>query len=400
MEDFEGPDVDPAISIRRRYTLALSLVALLLAASQVAIQMTLARGDDDSRLVNVSGRQRMLSQQISKLALEIKDARDVSARIAPTKELYEAVMTFQGTHEGLLAGSETLGVKGRNSPRVLELYAKIEPAYHAILEAASALRVRATAPDVTAAEIGSLAARILSWEQKFLDGMNSVVWEYDVEASQRRALIRDLEYTLFGLTIVALLMEALFIFRPAERHLGRYFLNLQKALAKLREQATYDSLSGLYNRGAGILLLSHEMDKSRRTRSPLTVVFIDLDGLKTVNDKFGHEEGDRFIAGFASIVTSAVRSGDMAFRYGGDEFVLVLGCDEAWAQSITSRIETLITEANAKAKDAWSFGFSYGMASFDPASSVTADHLLAKADEAMYRMKDEHRRSGKSPQRN
>ena len=399
MDDFQAPDIDPAISIRRRYTLALSLVALLLAASQVAIQATLARGDDDSRLVNVSGRQRMLSQEISKLALEIKDAKDVSARIAPTKELYEAVMTFQGTHEGLLAGSETLGVKGRNSARVLELYSKIEPAYHAILAASSTLRTRATAPDVTKAEIGTLAASILSWEQEFLGGMNSVVWEYDMEASQRRALIRDLEYILFGLTIVALMMEALFIFRPAEKHLSRYFLNLQEAFAKLREQATYDPLSGLYNRGAGILLLAHEMDKSRRTRSPLTLVFIDLDGLKTVNDRFGHEEGDRFIAGFASIVAKTVRSGDMAFRYGGDEFVLVLNCDAAQAETIAARVSILIDEANAKSEALWTFGFSYGMATFDPTSAVTADNLLAAADEAMYVMKYEHRHSGKSPLR-
>jgi len=396
MDDFEAPNVDPAILIRKRHSLALLLVALLLAASQIVTQLTLAQGDDDSRLVNVSGRQRMLSQQIAKLALEISYAKDMAGRIGPVRELYGAIMTFQGTHDGLLKGSSTLNVKGRNSARILELYARIEPAYYGILKAASTLRERATAADSTQTELLDLAENILTMEGEFLDGMNKVVFQYDAEASQRRSLIRDIEYILFGLTLVALVMEAFFIFRPAERQISGYFQSLHKAMAKLREQATYDALTGLYNRGAG-LLLEHEMDKARRARSPLTIVFVDLDGLKTVNDVLGHEAGDSYISGFASIVAGSVRAGDMALRYGGDEFVLVLNCDPGQAESIVSRIDALVVEANAKQEGGWSFGFSYGMTSFDPASSATADSLLVAADEAMYRMKAEHRRSGRSP---
>ncbi|MDA8411729.1 MAG: diguanylate cyclase [Treponema sp.] len=400
MSEFEAPDVDPSVAIRRRYTLALSLVALLLAGSQVAIQLTLARGDDDSRLINVSGRQRMLCEEIAKLALEIEEAPDVSGRIAPVKELYEALMIFQGTHRGLLDGSATLGVDGHNSPQILALYSKLEPSYRVILDAASSLRVRAVAPDVTATEIRDLTAKIMGKEGEFLISMDTVVWRYDEEASQRRSFIRNLEYLLFGLTIVALMMEALFIFRPAEKYLSRYFQSLHRAMAKLREQATYDSLTGLYNRGAGILLLEHEMDKARRASSPLSLVFIDLDGLKTVNDNLGHDEGDRFIAGFAKIVAGAIRSGDMAFRYGGDEFILVLNCDIPQAENIATRVRALVDEANTQKPGAWAFGFSYGITSFNPESTATADLLLAAADEAMYTMKEEHRRSGRSPLRN
>jgi diguanylate cyclase (GGDEF)-like protein len=397
MDDFEAPNVDPAILIRKRHGLALMLIALLLAASQIVTQLTLAQGDDDSRLVNVSGRQRMLSQQIAKLALEISYAKDMAGRIGPVRELYGAVMTFQGTHDGLLKGSSTLDVKGRNSARILELYAQIEPAYYGILKAASSMRERATAADGTQTELLGLSEKILTMEGVFLDGMNKVVFQYDAEASQRRSLTRDLEFILFGLILVALVMEAFFIFRPAERQISRYFLSLHKAMAKLREQATYDALTGLYNRGAGLLLLEHEMDKARRARSPLTIVFVDLDGLKTVNDLLGHEEGDSYISGFASIVAGSVRAGDMALRYGGDEFVLILNCDSGQAESIISRIDSLVAEANAKQEGGWTFGFSYGMTSFDPTSSATADSLLVAADEAMYRMKEEHRRSGRSP---
>lgn len=404
MDDSPLPPVDPALVIRRRYSLALSLVALLLALSQVAIQVTLSRGDDDSRLVNVSGRQRMLSQAIAKVSLELTDAKDVSARIGPVKELYEAVMEFQGTHDGLLAGSPTMGVNGRNSPAIIKLYEAIERDYRAILDAASSLRLRAVAPDLRPGEIQALSAVVLAHESRFLDGMNKVVYQYDTEAQGRRNFIRSLEYLLFGLTLLALLAEALLIFRPAERQLGDYFSRLREALEALHERATYDQLTGLYNRGTGLLLLKHEMEKSRRAGAHLVVCFLDLDGLKAVNDVIGHEAGDRYISGFAACIRSSIRSEDIAFRHGGDEFVIIVAGDPEAAKTVIDRIKRLFEETRSKifgaaaastavsaeANPAGRTGFSYGFVPFDPRSNETPDILLSRADGAMYEMKRAH----------
>ena len=408
MEDFERPKIDPSSALRRRHNFALILIALLLTASQLAVQIALSSGGDDSRVINVAGRQRMLSQGIAKLALELSDAPAVSDRIGLVRELYENVMTFQGTHDGLLAGSATLGTQGRNSPAILALYRAIETPYQAIVAAASELRIVAVAPENDRARIAALKTTILAQEGEFLDGMNSIVWRYDSEAGMRRHFLKLLEYVFFGLILLALLAEALFIFRPAEKSLSTSFSDLNRALEALREKATYDPLTGLYNRGTGLLLLPHELDRARRSRTPLTLCFIDLDGLKPVNDNFGHDEGDLLLKGFGELLKRAIRSEDTAFRHGGDEFVLVLGGDEALAERVLARLASLAEEENGKAGRKWRYAFSHGLARFDAGMDETgegdvadrgAEELLAAADAAMYRMKEEHRKSGASPTR-
>ena len=395
--DLEVPAVDPAIALRRRSVLALSLIALLVGASLAAIQVALSQGRDDSRVVNVSGRQRMLSQEIAKLSLEISAAADVSGRIAPLRDLYQALMLFQGSHDALLGGSATLGVNGRNSEKVLALYRAIEPSYVEILAAASILRQRAADPAARKEELAGLCARILAREGDFRKGMDAIVWQYDAEAAQRRGGIGRLEFGLFALTLFALVLEALLIFRPAELQLGRSFRELRKAIEMLREMAAYDALTGLYNRGTGLLLLAHEMERIKRSGHPLSLCFIDLDGLKTVNDRYGHEEGDRFIAGFAAVIRGSIRAGDMAFRYGGDEFVLSLSCDRAGAEAQMERLAELAAAGDPATGRPWLF--SHGIASYETDFAGDSEALIALADQRMYAMKEAHRKEGHSPLR-
>ncbi|HUX36933.1 MAG TPA: diguanylate cyclase [Rectinemataceae bacterium] len=397
MADLEVPAVDPAIAIRRRAIFALSLIALLVGASLAAIQLALAQGKDDSRVVNVSGRQRMLSQKIAKLSLEISTAPDVSGRIGPVRDLYEALMIFQGSHDGLIAGSATLGVNGKNSHTVRALYKAIEPSYATILAAASALRLRAVASDASGEELKALSATILAEEGSFLAGMNAIVWRYDEEASLRRSQISALEIGFFGLTLIVLVLEALLIFRPAEIQLSRSFRELHKAIVILREKATYDPLTSLYNRGTGLLLLAHEMEKARRSGQRFSLCFLDLDGLKSINDRFGHEEGDRYIAGFAGIIRGSIRAEDMAFRYGGDEFVLVLASDQTGAESQMERLVDAAATGDPETHRPWAF--SHGVASFAPGFDGDMEALIALADQRMYSMKEAHRRDGLSPLR-
>lgn len=91
-----------------------------------------------------------------------------------------------------------------------------------------------------------------------------------------------------------------------------------------RELARVDALTGLGNRRALDEALAHELARSSRAQSTASVVLVDVDGLKAINDQFGHLEGDRCLVAVAGAIGSAIRSGDRAFRWGGDEFVVLL----------------------------------------------------------------------------
>src|SRR5216684_4461640 len=97
-----------------------------------------------------------------------------------------------------------------------------------------------------------------------------------------------------------------------------------EGLFKLREQAAFDDLTGVMRRAAGIAAAEREIARARRQKTPLTVAFIDVDGLKAANDSRGHSAGDQLLRGLASGLRSGLRGQDLVLRYGGDEFVCVL----------------------------------------------------------------------------
>ncbi len=95
---------------------------------------------------------------------------------------------------------------------------------------------------------------------------------------------------------------------------------LQDRVRVLDERASTDDLTGLLRRGAGLALLEREIDRSRRTETRLVVAFVDVDGLKRVNDELGHAAGDRLLSDVAAVLRSRLRSYDLVMRWGGDEF--------------------------------------------------------------------------------
>ncbi len=225
----KGALSDPAAILRRKYILALSFIALVSVASQLVIQFALAGNDDSGRVVNVAGRQRMLSQKIAKISLQILEARDLQARKPLAVELGIAAELWRSSHDGLLHGDRELGTKGRNSPEILGLFATLEPSYQAILDAAAALARESFSPGSTPAALLALAAPILDKEAAFLVGMNAITFQYDSETRARVLFTRILEAILLAVMFLALALEALLIFRPGERELGRLFHDVTTA---------------------------------------------------------------------------------------------------------------------------------------------------------------------------
>ena len=166
--------------------------------------------------------------------------------------------------------------------------------------------------------------------------------------------------------------------RPAEAsHALDRLQAMVRRLHALEARVTIDELTGVMRRGAGLAALHREVERARRTASPLVLAFVDADGLKSVNDTQGHAAGDALLADIAGTLTGRLRSYDLVFRYGGDEFVCVIfGTDVAAVEQILSEVAATLLQTGAGRT------VSYGLA--DLTAEDSADTLLARADADLY----------------
>lgn len=150
--------------------------------------------------------------------------------------------------------------------------------------------------------------------------------------------------------------------------------------------ARCDGLTGLANRRAFETAIAAECARARRSHEPLSVVYIDVDRFKAINDRLGHAAGDQVLCQLAAAIAETVRAGgDGGFRLGGDEFALVLpASSRIQADTVVARIRSRCAADDAR----WAVGafeFSAGIVEFDPQESPVA--LIARSDAAMYRQK-------------
>jgi two-component system cell cycle response regulator len=197
---------------------------------------------------------------------------------------------------------------------------------------------------------------------------------------------------------------------------GCRILDLQNELLEtreaLREQATHDGLTLLFNRTAIMEVLRHEIGRAERERQPLAVLMVDLDSFKHINDTYGHLDGDDVLREAARRMKAAGRCYDSIGRYGGEEFLIVLpGCDAADACIQAERVRELVAGAplpagSAKHHVTCSIGVSsLGVSGRGVSGTLhaDADSLIREADEALYQAKSQgrnrvaHRGAGAGP---
>ena len=160
-------------------------------------------------------------------------------------------------------------------------------------------------------------------------------------------------------------------------------------LDRLNELSITDELTGLFNRRRLYEVLESEIDRTRRYGRCISLAMIDLDGFKKYNDKFGHANGDAILTDFAKLLTETLRRTDTAFRYGGDEFIVILPATNAErAKEVIERIsKKWLKRLAAKLPLAdIQLGFSAGIAQF-PENTDTADGLVFLSDTALYHAK-------------
>ncbi|WP_028855824.1 GGDEF domain-containing protein [Psychrilyobacter atlanticus] len=160
----------------------------------------------------------------------------------------------------------------------------------------------------------------------------------------------------------------------------------EKHLEKL---ASYDELTGIYNRRKGMLLLGNLIDQSKYGKLPFSVIMMDIDHFKKINDTYGHSYGDEILKVISQILKKNLRDQDIVFRHGGDEFIYFLpklSREEAFLVSERIKMSILKRFENHEKKICRDLSASFGIALF-PHDGSNVDQLINRADDAMYRVK-------------
>lgn len=197
-----------------RYMLALGAIATIIVTGQVLIQRHLKRQESDSRMVNVAGKQRMLSQKIVKsiLLLRSEEADKKDERI---NDLKKSLSLWENSQYGLIYGNDSLHLPSQNSEKVLQLFGDVKNHFIRMdesVKAIIALYNQNSLPDVN--DTQPFMNILLEEEPHFLTGMEAIVFQIEEEAKDKVMLLSQLEYALLLISLLVILAEIIFIFRP------------------------------------------------------------------------------------------------------------------------------------------------------------------------------------------
>ncbi len=243
-----------------------------------------------------------------------------------------------------------------------------------------------TRPDAT--DTGGFSEDLLHELERVLASLRADV--PDVEnAGQQLALIRILDNVAphEWIRLVPQFSKEGWLFLPLDYREGTAIKALHETIEKLVYQRDHDALTGLANRHSFERQLTLEIERAGRTQTEVSLIMVDMDHFKTVNDAYGQAAGDMVLARLGKLLMNSVRSYDVAARIGGEEFCLILPGASVWrAQSMARRILESFRKEEfvGQGGEVFTAPFSAGVATaIFHLDSMTGEELLAKADEAL-----------------
>jgi len=218
------------------------------------------------------------------------------------------------------------------------------------------------------------------------------VFELYHDVSKGRKDLNRLVYRSYGtLFVMALGLLVLVLAGSFQAH--RSMQERARAEEQLRQLSLTDELTGLYNRRGFLALAEQQVRVAGRDKKPMMVVSADLDGLKAINDTFGHKEGDAAIVETAQILRESFRNADLVARMSGDEFAILLtgGQAEFDGEKLDQRLQEIVEKHNARNSRHYKISVSAGFASFEAAGTDALEERLHRADTMMYEQKRRRR---------
>lgn len=226
--------------LRRLYIIALGAIAISLLTSQFLIRRYLSDQEDDSRLVNVAGRQRMLSQKLSKeiLLLSLSNSEEKNKTIADT--IFATKTVWENAHNALQFGDEKLGLEPGNSPEISKMFGEIQPYFDGAISSTESILTLSgqNIPDSLAFQ--NELIELQSNTNEFLSRMEGIVNQYDFEAKEKVSNLQRLELIITLFTLLVLLGEFLIIFWPSAKAMRKsihVLLEAEKKAIKMARDA-------------------------------------------------------------------------------------------------------------------------------------------------------------------
>lgn len=330
-------------SFTRRYVIAISLIALLSTGAFYFLHLGLKTSDSTALIVNMSGKQRMLSQRIASLSQQYYshvygDEKNIPLELIQT-DLLMAIDEMGRANTALSSGKLKEGIHVGLSPAIREIYygeSDLKKRVEGYLQRAKRL---SKAPSQE--ESAALLREIILISNPLLQDLNTAVLQYQKEGESNLSAVKQLETLVWIVTLITLLLEVIFIFQPMANKIRELFqdviwnqehleqqvamrtMSLENINTKLLQLASHDPLTGLKNRLNMERDLEELIAQYEKHHLPYAVLMLDIDWFKKINDSFGHDAGDFILCEISKIMKEKVRIQDSVYRAGGEEFVII-----------------------------------------------------------------------------
>ena len=402
-------------NITKRYILALSLIAILSTIAFYTLQKALKESENTAYLVNISGKQRMLSQHLALDIYKLHTALYLEEKQNSFKIDILRNLLIKNSNEMLQANKTLSTGKLLNEP-IYELSKSIFEMYFGKMNLSSRVEnyneiIQKALKTQNKEDFLAILQTISDLSEPLLFDLNQVVLQYQKEGENKISQIKNIETIIWILTLFILLLEIIFIFQPMTKYISDLAesknrileslqnqveirtLYLQNANEKLEKMAYVDPLTGLKNRFSLENDMEDLLKQYKEHNASYAVLLFDIDFFKTVNDTYGHDFGDFVLEEIAKLFMKSFRQGDKIYRTGGEEFLVLLNrIDFENSQKIADNTLKLI-ENHTFIKDGISINktISCGLFHSSICESEKYKEILKYADISLYQAKNQGR---------
>ena len=368
-----------------KYLIALSITAFLFILIAVTLEYVIETQKSSALMINLSGKQRMLTKEIALKGLQEVSDPDSASQEAVKKELLSAVEELQKNHNELILSS---------IPEIQDVYFGTSTSldYQVRQYIDNAMSFANMPEPVGEKQKLYVDSILIPDSEKLLKSLDEVTYRFQMESERKIAEQQRIVRISLLLVLLILLLQGVYIFRPMIHTIEKEKEELLSLNKELDRQASTDGLTGVANRRYLNEFVEREWARAVRENTTVAVIMVDIDFFKAYNDTYGHLAGDECLKRVARQLKNNIkRPADLVARYGGEEFAIVLpNTDvqgaEVIAENCRKSIETLAIVHGASSVSSV-VTVSLGVAGSREAQCRAATDLFEGADSALYQAK-------------